>query len=363
MSHVLFAALGALVVAFVAVDVVLTVLHPEVEGPLSRLVLRAIWSATRTAGSLTGSQAVLTFGAPVALVAQFAGWVIGLWLGFALIYLPSIESFAYAPSVAFGDAGVAEALYVSGVALTTVGFGDVVAPSDALRLVTALEAAAGLAVITAAITYLISVYPLASELGSAARIAAAVDATDERQAVRFVAQGGRTELSQLKRSLIRVHQDSRRFPVLYFFHTHDRSESLLALLTATSLICATLLWGVRTERAEYAELYGIDLREELERLMDDYDRRFMRRRGDVRRPLARDDAAARLRRLREAAGDLVEPGEEAPEDFRRFIGAVDGFLRALAAAHGRTYTPLLRDRARTRYEARRHDEEDGRPTA
>lgn len=68
------------------------------------------------------------------MACQFATWLVAVWLRFALIYLPSIEAFAYAPSVRFGERDLVDALYVSGVSLTTVGFGDVVAASDALRL-------------------------------------------------------------------------------------------------------------------------------------------------------------------------------------------------------------------------------------
>ena len=46
---------------------------------------------------------------------------------------------------------------------------DLVAATDGLRLVTVLEAASGLAVITGAITYLLSVYPLVSQVRVAAR--------------------------------------------------------------------------------------------------------------------------------------------------------------------------------------------------
>ncbi|HEX2162550.1 MAG TPA: amidohydrolase family protein [Thermoanaerobaculia bacterium] len=65
-----------------------------------------------------------------------------------------------------------EALYLSGTALTTVGFGDIVPATGALRLVTVAEAATGFAVITGAISYLLSVYPQVSVVRSAcARLA------------------------------------------------------------------------------------------------------------------------------------------------------------------------------------------------
>lgn len=99
-------------------------------------------------------------------------WVGGLAVGFALIYLPFVDELSCAPNVPFGEKGVVEALYISGVPLTTVGFGDVVATRDALRLVTVLEAASGLLSITATVTYVLSVNPLLTELRTSARIQA-----------------------------------------------------------------------------------------------------------------------------------------------------------------------------------------------
>ena len=87
-------------------------------------------------------------------------WLGGLLLGYALVYLQYVDAgLSYDPSVTFGSRGPVEALYMSGVSLTTVGFGDVVATTDVLRLVTVTEAAGGFAVITGAISYLITVYP------------------------------------------------------------------------------------------------------------------------------------------------------------------------------------------------------------
>jgi hypothetical protein len=57
------------------------------------------------------------------MLAQFVAWVLALWVGFALVYLPSVDQLAYAPSVRFGERDLAEALYVSATAPTTVGFG------------------------------------------------------------------------------------------------------------------------------------------------------------------------------------------------------------------------------------------------
>ena len=258
---------GIALIALAATDLALTVLHPTLRGPISHLVTRGAWVATRRLACAVRRPAVMSFAAPAAMIAQFLAWVTALWIGFGLIYLASVDRLSYAPSVDFGERDPAEALYLSATALTTVGFGDVVASSDALRFVTVLEAASGLAVITAAITYLISVYPLVSDLHSAARVAGSDG--DEKRPVTLILYGGSSALTDLHSRLIRVHQDTKRFPVLYYFHADDEAESLLALLRGSALVCAHLRWSVDPAAVPAAALYGPDLQSTLERIMDD----------------------------------------------------------------------------------------------
>jgi len=341
---VLFVAVGALLVALVALDVWLTVLHPTWRGPLSYAVMRLVWLLLRGVTRRSGWDGPLLVAAPVAMACQFAAWLVVVWLGFALIYLPSIETFVYAPTVRFGERDVLDALYVSGVSLTTVGFGDVVAATDALRLATVLEAAGGLAVITAAITYLLSVYPLVSESRTAART---VGANDADEALRLVLDGGPTELSELHRALVRVNEDLKRFPILYYFHSPRPAESTLALVHGCTLVCLHLRWGLRWEEVRLAELYGRRLQTSLEQFMEDYAERFLggrRNTPDLAGELDHADAARRAARLRaivtKRAPHAVVPADPPPE-FRRFVAKAEAFLAHLADHHAYPHARLL----------------------
>lgn len=309
--------------------------------------MRAAWVVLRGVARRLRLDAPLLVAAPVAMACQFAAWVAVAWLGFALIYLPWIESFAYSPSVAFGDAGLPDALYVSGVSLTTVGFGDVVAATDPLRLATVLEAATGLAVITAAITYLLSVYPLVSEVRTAAITAGAGDARD---ALRLALDGGPTELAELRRTLVRVDQHLKRFPILYYFHSPRPAESTLALVHGCTLACLHLRWGLRWDRVAYAELYGRLLQSSIETFMQDYAEQFLggrRHTPDLSGELDRADAARRAALLRaivaERAPHAVAPAAEEQQAFRRFVAAADAFLADLAERHAYPPVQLLVD--------------------
>ena len=92
-------------------------------------------------------------------------------------------------TVPFGERGLAEALYVSGATLTTVGYGDVVAGTDALRILSVLESGGGLAAITAAVTYLLSVHSAVSELRASAVAASQLRLHRPADAIQVVRDG------------------------------------------------------------------------------------------------------------------------------------------------------------------------------
>jgi len=338
---------GVLVVVAVAADLGLTVLHPSVRGPLSDRAERLAWAAVRGLTRLRGGDRLLSFGGPVAMVGDLTAWVVGLWLGFALLYAPYAHAFGHRPPQPSGHGGFLDALYLSGESLTTVGFGDVTAGSRALGLVTILEAASGLALITAAIAYLTALYPRVSLVRAAASWATALGADTEMGAARLVCRGGRDEVARLQRDLIGIHQDLLRFPVLYYFHPRQPRESIATLLRAAALVCACLRWGVKREAAPFACLYGPGLQQTLEQLMDDYAREF---RGapltaSRERGLGEREAQARLGRLREAvdriAPDAASDDKGVPAEFARFVAHADTFLHELGRVHHRSSTPLF----------------------
>lgn len=333
-------ALGAALVSLVGLDLMLTVLHPTREGPISGLATRAGWRAVRAVSQASGKSALMGFAGPAAMSCQFATWALGVWTGFALIYSARLGDLSFSPDVAFGAPDVVDALYLSAVALTTVGFGDVVAGTDELRLVTTLEAASGLAVITGAITYLLSVYPLVSQVRVAARSVARAAASD-REAHMFVVNGGRRELVALRDDLIQIDEDTQRFPVLYHFHSEDSAASLSTLVRAASLVTMQLRWGPDEHRAPYDRWYGEALDEALSHAISHYRRTFI---GTISTECdRRSDPKARLQRL-SAVGDATLPSEDrtAAEvaEFAAFYARCDAFLAALGARHAYPYEPL-----------------------
>jgi hypothetical protein len=147
---------GIVVIGVGLHDMFHTLLHPTGQGRLSRMVLTGMWKVSKATGHRLGS----TVG-PLAMVAVILVWVLLQLLGWALIYLPHVsEGFMYSSGVDPSDYPDAlEAVYLSAVTLSTLGYGDMVATDLWVRTASPLQALTGFALLTAALTWFTQIYP------------------------------------------------------------------------------------------------------------------------------------------------------------------------------------------------------------
>lgn len=330
-------AAGVLLIALGIVDAVMTVLHPTRRGPVTLVTGAAVWSATRLLARCVGRPRILSSAGMLAVLAVVAVWTALMWAGFALLFLPNLAGLSYSPSVSYGSLNFLDALYMSGMSLTTVGFGDVVGGTATLRLITVIEAAAGFGLITAAITYVLSIYPLTSQLSSAARMVQ-TQADDPVRAAELVVLGGGSYLQSLQERLISVDEDTQLFPFLYYFRASDPSATLHTFIRGTAMVCLQARWGISTDAAPYARVQGRELQLRLQHAIDRYAIGFlMRDPRCLRRPLDADDARRRWQSVTAAAGNwgVNRPGEDETDldEFARFVGCCQTFLDNLAEHH------------------------------
>jgi hypothetical protein len=150
----LWTVLGAGLVLLMLVDVFRTLLYPHGSGPLGRAIMRGFWLVST---KLRGRGSFIA--APLAMAAVIGAWASLAAIGWALLYLPHLPAgFIHGDGVPQrGDFG--EALYISLVTLSTVGFGDIVPAYPPLRLVVALEAVTGFGLLTATVTWILQTFP------------------------------------------------------------------------------------------------------------------------------------------------------------------------------------------------------------
>jgi hypothetical protein len=240
----LFTALGAGLVLLMLVDVFRTLLYPHGTGPVGRAIMRGFWLVTRKSRG-RGSY----IAAPLAMASVIGAWAALAAIGWALLYLPHLPAgFVHGAGVPQrGDFG--EALYISLVTLSTVGFGDIVPADPLLRLVVALQAVTGFGLLTATVTWILQTFPalnrrrtLAHQLNLFREAAGAsgVLSLDPGHAARL--------LESLAANVATVSVDLLAFHETYYFREVEQRESLPATVAYAQELAS------QAQRSESREL-------------------------------------------------------------------------------------------------------------
>lgn len=223
---------GVVLILAVLRDVFHELFHPAGTGTLSRLMQRWLWRGFRRAA--VRRRSVLLLAGPTILVAVVATWGVLLALGWALVFWPSLPGeFRFAsPLRPATQDGFVDALYFSIVVLSTLGFGDVTPVQPLLRLLAAVEATLGFGLLTAAVSWTLSIYPVLSRRRTLAYRIALLGAGEGRE-VRSVADLDphvvAPLLIELAGALAQARVDLIQSGITYYF---DDSEPALALSVA-----------------------------------------------------------------------------------------------------------------------------------
>lgn len=223
-----FSLIGVGLILFALRDIFDTLFHPSGKGMLSRVLPRFLWGGIRRISA--HYPLVRELCGPATLLAVIASWAALLAVGWALVIWPHLsEGFLFASgpdSSAHGS--FADALYLSLVTLTTLGYGDIVPTGAWLRGLVPLEALLGFGLLTASLTWVISLYPAFARHRSLAH-----EISLTREAESETGIGVRTMdalaveqmFGDLTSRLIAVQTDLIHFPISYYFRSsYERFE-------------------------------------------------------------------------------------------------------------------------------------------
>jgi hypothetical protein len=228
----------------------------------ARLFYRSTWvCCRRLAGFLPAGRRreffLGTYG-PLSLLALFAFWGVGLIFGFAVVHW-SLGTAVKAPEqqTDFGTY-----LYLSGVTLSTLGYGDVAPTGPVGRILAVTEAGFGFAFLALVIGYLPVLYQAFSrrEATIALMDARAGSPPSAAQLLMRVAQAPDPSgalapfLAEWERWSAELLENHLSFPVLAFYRSQHDNESWLATLTAVLDTCALLLAAVKGADRYHAQL-------------------------------------------------------------------------------------------------------------
>ncbi|NUP59493.1 MAG: two pore domain potassium channel family protein [Pseudarthrobacter sp.] len=220
----LMTAAGAALILLMVADVFLTLLYPHGSGPVGRTIMRGVWLLSRKLRGGASSAA-----APLAMAAVITAWAALAAVGWALIYLPHLPGgFSYSPDVT-PQADFPEALYISLVALSTAGFGEIVATHPLLRLVMAFQAVAGFGLLTATVSWILQTYPALSRRRVLAhRLNLFREAAGPSGIAALEARHAAGLLESIAENVASVSIDLLSFHETYYFHEVEQRGSLPA---------------------------------------------------------------------------------------------------------------------------------------
>lgn len=222
---VVFTLLGVALVALALRDIFEALFHHSGKAVLSKPILRGTWSLMHWLAARRRS--VLSLAGPLALLAVVATWAGLIVAGWALVLLPHMPGGFRLGSAPAGD--LLDALYLSLVTMTTLGYGDIVPETAVLRLLLPFEALLGFGLLTASIAWLLSIYPvLARRRSLAYEVNLLRQAEVDGRAGPLPLDSGAAEgvYSELTSRLVAVERDHVMFPVAYYFADLDERFSL-----------------------------------------------------------------------------------------------------------------------------------------
>ncbi|QCF27665.1 potassium channel family protein [Hydrocarboniclastica marina] len=237
---------GAFLIAIIMVDAIRSTLTTQGGGVLTRHLAKAQHGLMLWLASTTGRRSPLAISGAAAIASITLTWLLGLWLGWYLVFdaLPGavVNSQSKLPVDSIGK------VYFVGFTLSTLGIGDLVPSGAAARILTPVAAFNGLLLATLAITYAV---PLVSGAVQKRHFAYSVSSLgpDPVGLVRASWNGRNFNalesiLSDLSSELLQLTEQRLAYPILDNFQTRERGGSLILQIAVLDEALSLLSYGV-----------------------------------------------------------------------------------------------------------------------
>ena len=250
LSPIFFTGLGTFLLLLVVYEIYTTILDASGRaGPISESLNRSVWRVARAIAfrfARPRRHRLLNLIGPLLLPSLIIVLIILLISGFALIYYPRMPAH-FAVQAAAESPRWIESIYFSGITLVTVGYGDIVPRTFEMRTVALIEGASGFALITLAITYLITVYS-ALERKRAVALSFYHQAEEGADVASFIAHhfvagrfyGLEAVMRMAARDLQGLLESHIEHPIIHYFHPFEVYKSMPRMLFLTLETCTVI---------------------------------------------------------------------------------------------------------------------------
>jgi hypothetical protein len=338
--------LGLIALAFT--DVLLEVLHYDADGPVTSRNSRLVWRVLRILAHplpRRWSDRLLGAAVPLMIATTVITWAALLIVGFALLYLPGVVREMVSTSTSIvGEPAWLNALYLSGAALSTVGFGDITASEPIFQILTVVQSLTGFGLLTLAVTFMLNVQEvltggnlLMSSLRAEAMSDEHDDAVGYADIVRilepyFPDEGVRDldhRLASLYDRLLTYREHIHRYPFVYYYRSLRGFKALPTMLYVLGGIIAVLRWGVPQDHSARRSPYLKGLSDGFMFLVDDVIGESLGKGHPDE--LAMEDAEHLVRYWSAAMGLCESDGTDPPDEIAAFISMTREARRMVGA--------------------------------
>lgn len=278
-------------------DVFHTLFHPAGRGAMSDYAARVVWRIFQPIARRRYS--AITLAGPFAILTIMGLWIWLTVLGFALIYMPFIQTrYVFASGMPEHHRNFIDALNVSLGGLITLG-GDINATTRSLRLLEGIEAIVGFGLLTASVSWLLSLYPILERRRTVghqlnllhnAEIESGINVLDmEPSESQEVLWGLAVEICELRNNLT-------QFPISYYFHTGDTHSGISGGLPYLAAIAET---GSRPGMAPSVRVACISLGGAIDDYLHDIAEIFLRMPTDDKLAIMHRYAEVQMRNIYE----------------------------------------------------------------
>jgi hypothetical protein len=268
--------LGAVLVLVVVRDVFHTLFHPVGHGSIAPQVMKFVWWLLRL---LPSDRRITSLTGPLGIGLVVLTWGAIAVVGWAMLYYASMpEGFAYSSELeGLPRSTEFDSLYISLVTIGTLGFGDVVPTLPVLRLLVPLESLFGFMLLTAAVSWVLQIYPalhrrrvLALQLSTLREVRRA----DPTLGIGSIPSD---VLTGIANAVVEVRNDFTQYGATYYFRDVEADASL-----AASLVYATeLATEAADSRDDQIRLAGAMITSAVDSLARLLQEEFLRFDGDT----------------------------------------------------------------------------------
>lgn len=226
-----YTVVGVLLVLAGLLDIFQTLFHPAGRGVMSDCTARVVWKLFRKVA--VPYPKVLTYAGPVSILCIIVSWAALTWFGFALIYLPHLQSGFYR----LGAQGIVrhsllEAMSLSLGALITLSEGSY-ATQHWLQIVRGAQAVFGFGLLSASVSWLLSIYPVLEARRSVAQRATFLHHAERENhldMIRDAPEQVQDWIFSLGTDLAGLRNQMAQFPITYYFDTGEPETALAGAL-------------------------------------------------------------------------------------------------------------------------------------